>query len=324
MGATKSASEEYRFAFDSATGSYIDKARTGLEAVVTGSGDRLKQSASDFGKTLIDAAKKAAENTAIVKVNLFGGAEAIKSVNDRVAAIAEAGAKFRAPLEGSVGSAEQIRENINDIPASATSLKEAMGKSFPLAAAIKNEARAMAKEGQLFESSVASAKIDARITSDLFKGLSDRMSSAVNATSSMLDKMREAFSFGRQTTREFYDSARKAGMNINEATKAAADYTSRRNQADNDLLNYDNKVRIAEGAKDRLIARAQDLEKRGYERSAFQLRLRAETEYTKKLEQLRPDLEQATENAKRLMEEGGESIKGSAEPIGKGGKDEAD
>jgi hypothetical protein len=320
-GATTSASEEYRFAFDNATGSYIAKARAGLEAVADGSGKRLEQSASAFGSLIVDAAAKTAANAKIVEVNLFGGAQAVAAVHEKVATIAEAGAKFRKPLEESIEPAEKISLEIGSLPTSAKSLKDIMAQSFPLATAIKDEARLMAQQGQLFASSIKDAKIDAKATSDLFKGLADRMNSAVNATSSMLDKMREAFSFGRQTTREFYDSARAAGMNINQATRAAADYTSRRNQADNDLMSYHNKLRIAENAKDRLLARAQDLEQRGYAATAFKLRLRAESQYTNKLEELRPDLEKATENAKRLMEEGGEAIKDSAEPVGQGGKD---
>jgi hypothetical protein len=318
-GATKSASEEYRFAFDNATGSYIAKARAGLEAVAEGSGKRLEQSASAFGSLIVDAATKTAANAKIVEVNLFGGAQAVAAVNEKVVAIAEAGAKFREPLQESTELSEQIKEDIVTLPKSGLTLKEALSKSFPLAAMIKDEARAMAQQGQLFASSIKDAKIDAKATSDLFTGLSDRMNKAVNATSAMLDKMREAFSFGRQTTREFYDSAKASGMNINQAMKAAADYTSRRNQADNDLMNYHTKLRIAADAKERLLARAQDLEQRGYNNTAFRLRLRAESEYAEKLATLRPEIEKATENAKRLMEEGGEAVKDSAEPVGKGG-----
>jgi hypothetical protein len=320
-GATKNASEEYRFAFDNATGSYIEKARAGLEAVADGSGKRLEQSASAFGSLIVDAATKTAANAKIVEVNLFGGAQAVAAVNEKVAAIAEAGVKFRLPLQDSVEPAEKIGKAIATLPESGKSLKEVMAEAFPLATAIKTEAQAMARQGQLFASSINQAKIDAEVTANVFAGLSDRMNKAVNGTSAMLDKMREAFSFGRQTTREFYDSARAAGMNINQATRAAADYTSRRNQADNDLMSYHNKLRIAENTKDRLLARAQDLEQRGYASTAFKLRLRAESQYTNKLEELRPDLEKATENAKRLMEEGGGAIKGSAAPVGQGGKD---
>lgn len=307
MGATKSASDEYRYAFDSATGSYIEKARAGLDAVVTGSGDRLRQSASDFGSTLVDSASAAAASTEIVKVNLFGGAEAIAAVNDRVSAIAAAGAQFREPLEASVAPAEQIAQSLGTIPASSLSLQDALNNSFPLAAAIKTEAQSMAQQGQMFASSVGSAKVDAQITANVFAGLSDRMSSAVNSTSAMLDQMRESFHFGRQTSEEVYAKLREGGMNINEATQAAADYASQQNQADSDLMSAENKVRIAENQRDRAHERADRMEKAGQERSAHELRMRANAEFTKKLEDLRPMLEKATENARKLLEAGGET-----------------
>lgn len=318
-GATKSSSEEYRFAFDRATGSYIAKAREGLNAVADGSGKRLEQSASAFSSLIVDAAAKTAANAKIVEVNLFGGAQAVAAVNEKVAAIAEAGAKFREPMQESTELSEQIKEDLVTLPKSGLTLKEALSKSFPLAAMLKDEARAMAQQGQLFASSIKDAKIDAKATSDLFKGLSDRMSTAVNATSAMLDKMREAFSFGRDTTKEFYEKAKQAGMNINEATKAAADYASRRNEADRDLMSNFHKVRLAEEQKERTLAAAQRADDAKAHATAFKLRLRAEADYTKKLEQLRPDIEKATERAKRLLEEGGEAVKDSAEPVGKGG-----
>jgi len=177
----------------------------------------------------------------------------------------------------------------------------------------------VANHGRAFEGSIKNAKMDANVTANVFAGLTDRMNTAVNATSTMLDKMREAFSFGRDTTREFYEKAKQAGMNINEATKAAADYASRRNEADRDLMSNFHKVRLAEEQKERTLAAAQRADDAKAHATAFKLRLRAEADYTKKLEQLRPDIEKATERAKRLLEEGGEAVKDSAEPVGKGG-----
>jgi hypothetical protein len=61
------------------------------------------------------------------------------------------------------------------------------------------------------------------------------------------------------------------------------------------------------------------MEQMGLEASASRRRQDADARYTKKMESLRPELEKATENAKRLMKEGGEEIKGSARPVGDGG-----
>ena len=318
-GATKSASREYQFAFDAATGSYIDKARAGLTAVVTGSGQRLEESATAFGETLVSSAASAANNTKVVEANLFGGAQAIQQVNDRIAAIAQAGASFRTSLEASTQPAEGIKGAISDLPVSGRSLKEVMRDSFPLATAIKDEARAMAQEGQLFASSVSAAKVDAQITSDLFIGLSNRMNNAVNATSNMLDQMREAFYFGRETAQQTYERIRDGGLDVNQAHREAADYTQRQNQADIDLRRLETRERLADNQRDRAYDRAAKLDIMGQEAAASRMRQNADARYTRKLEELRPDLEEAMENVKQLAQEAGDSIKASGDSVSTGG-----
>jgi hypothetical protein len=95
-------------------------------------------------------------------------------------------------------------------------------------------------------------------------------------------------------------------MNINDATKAAADYMANQNKADSDLMSAENKVRIAENQRDRAHERADRMQKAGQERSAHALRMRADAEFTKKLEALQPMLEKASENSRKLLEAGGE------------------
>jgi hypothetical protein len=125
---------------------------------------------------------------------------------------------------------------------------------------------------------IANAKVDAKITSDLFTGLSDRMNSAVNATSAMLDQMRETFHFGKMTEEE------KVAMSRLET-----------------------KQRLAENARDRAHERAARLEKLGFEKTAHELRMRADAKLTETLEKLRPELEKATESARQAMERGGQT-----------------
>jgi hypothetical protein len=318
LGATKDAAIGYKFAFDSATGSYIDKAKSGLTFVAREAGANLSQAATGFGAALSEAGRIAAEKTGIVKVNLFGGAEAIAAVNDKVTAIAEAGAKFRLPMQESVEPAEKIGEAIATLPESGKGLKEVLAEAFPLATAIKTETQAMAKEGQMFASSINQAKIDAQVTANVFTGLSDRMNRAVNGTSKMLDQMRESFHFGRETSRETYERMRAGGMDINAATKAAADYTARQNANDIEMRRLETKQRIAEDRYNENLKRAAEMESRNQDISANNLRRRAEAEYTKKLEEIRPALEKGAAEARRLMEESG---KLTADSIKKGGED---
>jgi hypothetical protein len=290
--ATTQAAEEYRFAFDAATGSYIEKVHTGLQAAVDGSGERLVQSSSLFGSTLVGAAERAAQNTEIIEQNLFGGAEAIERVNDRMTKIAANGAITRGEFEASAESAGQIKESLDPVPEHAKTLLEALADSFPLAAAIADEAGKMAQQGQLFQSSVNQAKIDAQITANIFAGLSDRMQAAVNSTSDMIDKMREAFHFGLMSEK---DRVR--------------------------MRDIEEKLRNAEKAKERAMDAAERRERAGQDRAAYEMRRRAEAEYTRKLEKLMPDLVKATDDARKSLEkggkEGGDAVKKLSDEAGK-------
>ena len=319
LDATKEAAIGYQYAVDAATGSYIEKARSGLEFVARDAGSALSQSASEFGNALVAAGTEAAANTEIIKVNLFGGAEAIERINSRVAALAEQGAAFRAEMEASVPPAEEISMLLAEIPQHATDLKDAFSNSFPLAAAIKEEAAAMAREGQLFQGHIAAASIDAHVTANAFTGMSDRMSKATNETSAMLDKMREAFHFGQKTQQEIYQQARDAGQSIAEASKTAAEYAAQRARETEDMRNLEAKARSAQEKYDREMAKAARQEQAGQENAAHNTRMRAQESLTKALETIAPDLEKATEAAKKNLEEGSDNIGKSGEAVGAGG-----
>jgi hypothetical protein len=321
IGATKEAAKEYEFAFSESTEGYIGKARAGWEAVSTGAAQRLQDSATQFGDTLMGAVTATADKTELVKVNLFGGAEAMQQVSDRVANLAEQGAAFRAEIEAAVEPAAQIGEELGAIGGSATTLQEAFGEVFPLATAIKDEAAAMAKEGQLFKSEVAAASIDANITANAFTGMSDRMNKATNATSSMLDKMRESFHFGQKTQEEIAQSARASGKSIIEASREAATYVANQEKANSDMRKLENKVMNVENARDRAHARADRMEQRGQQTAAHRERMRADAAATKALEKLRPELEKGSEAARKNLQEGSENIGKSGEAVGDGGKD---
>lgn len=283
--------DTYKFAFDDATGTYIEKARAGLQGVADTAGTRLEKSSAAFGETIVSAATSAAEQSDLIEVNLFGGAKAIEQVNQRIAEIVTAGNEYKGTMRSAVTPATEI----------------------------KQEAQATAREGRSFAGAINQAKIDANITSDLFKGLSDRMQTAVNRTSQMLDKMREAFYFGQKTHREFFEDARKAGKTITEASIQATKKMAEQQKQNMAMERLELKASLAERARDRKLSRADDYEKRGYWRSADKLRRRAEAEYTKKMEKLRPELDKATEAARKNLESGSKGIKDGGENIGQGG-----
>jgi hypothetical protein len=191
IGATKEAAEEYKFAFNDSTESYIGKARAGWEAVSTGAAQRLQDSATEFRSTLESGAKATAEQAKVVEVHLFGGAEAMERLTERVSQIADAGSSLRGDIEASVEPAEQIGSALGTISVGSISLKDALSESFPLAAALKEEAKAMAEEGQLFASNVQAAEANARVVADIISGptsLTQAVSQVVSAANATVER----------------------------------------------------------------------------------------------------------------------------------------
>lgn len=176
----------------------------------------------------------------------------------------------------STQSSEKIRFDLESTAEPVENVEGWLGEGAEHTEQMSIHGKSVEQSGQNFAGSIAAARIDAKATSDLFEGLADRMNQAVQNTNSMLDKMREAFAFAKQTQ--------------DEITKQRK---------------LEEKTSLAERERDRKMARADDMEKRGYWRSADRLRQKAEAEYTKKLEKLRPELEKATEAAKRALAEGG-------------------
>jgi Mg2+ and Co2+ transporter CorA len=167
---------------------------------------------------------------------------------------------------------------------------------------------------------INNAKVDANIVANAFTGMSDRMNKATNATSQMLDKMRESFHFGQKTQQEVYESARAAGKGIIEASREAAKHVADQEKANSDMRRLEVKATNAENARDRAYKRAADMEQAGQQRSAHNARMRADERYTKSMEKLRPDLEKASEAARKNLEEGSETIGTSGDSVSEGGE----
>jgi hypothetical protein len=174
---------------------------------------------------------------------------------------------------------------------------------------------------QAFASAINQAKIDANATANVFTGLSDRMSTAVNNTSGMLDKMREAFHFGRTSAQEAYQKYRDGGMSILEASKAAASHMARQNEADTRLRSMETKASVAQNSHDRALRRAAEMESMGQQKSAHNLRMRADAKLTKTLEEISPELTKGAEDAGRLLGDGGS---GAGDDVTAGGSSAED
>jgi hypothetical protein len=267
------------------------------------------QQASDYvATTMIPAIQTAVTSAQQIDLSMQNSALFSETIKMNLNESSLGAANAIAPAFSlAAGSAAQMSEHLNNTSTYAEESSNWLGAGLSHSQGISLNGSSFAAQAMLAAAAIGNAKVDARITSDLFTGLSDRMNQAVNGTSAMLDQMRESFHFGRQTSDQVYAKLREGGMNINDATKAAADYMANQNKADADLRSAENAVRIAENQRDRAHERADRMEKAGQERSAHELRMRADAEFTKKLEDLRPMLEKATDNARKLLEAGGET-----------------
>jgi hypothetical protein len=83
----------------------------------------------------------------------------------------------------------------------------------------------------------------------------------------------------------------------------------------------ENKVRIAENTKDRSYERAERMDRAGQEKSAHNLRQRADAKFTKTLEEVSPQLKKGAEDAGRLLGDGGS---GAGDDVTAGGSSAED
>lgn len=178
-----------------------------------------------------------------------------------------------------------------------------------------------AASAALAAANISAAKVDAQIAADSFAGMSERMQQGAGAVNESLDKMREAHHFGQMTSEEVYKKLTDGGMGIVEAQKAASDYMAEQSKMSSDMQKAELQQRLAEEKMDRAEKRAQDLEARGLEKSANDVRMRAQEAFTKKMEEIAPGLEKGVETAKKMLEESGkktgDTLKDGAKEAGK-------
>jgi hypothetical protein len=172
-----------------------------------------------------------------------------------------------------------------------------------------------AASAALAAANISAAKVDAQIAADSFSGMSERMQQGAGAVNESLDKMREAHHFGQQTSEEVYKKLTDGGMGIVEAQKAASDYMKEQSNMSADMQKAELQKRLAEDKLDRAEKRAQEREAAGQQKSADDIRRRAEEAFTKKMEEIAPGLEKGVETAKKMLEESGKT---SGEELKKG------
>jgi hypothetical protein len=219
------------------------------------------------------------------------------------------------------GSSAQIPLNLESTSTYAEESSQWLKEGEKASQQVSIHGSTLPGNAQAFASAINQAKIDAEVTANVFTGLSDRMGTAVNNTSGMLDKMREAFHFGRTSAEEAYKKYRDGGMGILEASRAAAEHMAKQNKADADMRRAETKVRLAENAKDRAYERAERMDRAGQDRAAHDTRMRADAKLTKTLEEVAPQLKQGAEDAGRLL---GDGASGAGDDVSTGGSSAGD
>jgi hypothetical protein len=134
MGASQQASTDYQYAFNEASGAWVDRHKTGLEAAHESAGQRLQTSLGEAGQAITSAMQSAANNAEIVEVNLFGGKDAVQRTNELAQEIANNGAQFRASMESSIQPSQTIASNFANL---GESIERHMRESETLSANIK-------------------------------------------------------------------------------------------------------------------------------------------------------------------------------------------
>ena len=105
---------EFMFQFDNATGSWIEKTDKALENTALAAGEKFGEAGSKLGDALVKSTEEAVRDTEIVRVNLFGSAEAAERIKNRTAEMAEHGKQFRTDIEAAAFDAEKLAKALRE------------------------------------------------------------------------------------------------------------------------------------------------------------------------------------------------------------------
>jgi len=105
---------EFKFQFDKATGSWIEKTDKALENTALAAGKKLGEAGSKLGDALVKSTKEAVRDTQVFQSNLFGSSEAAERIKDRAAEMAAYGKQFRQDMEAAAFDAEKFGQALRD------------------------------------------------------------------------------------------------------------------------------------------------------------------------------------------------------------------
>ena len=274
----------------------IAKAQPPAEAVAT--------AATEYASALGDA-KASLQSTVDLSGDLFTNLNKATMGAQNVGAAFELGpnatGKMALDMQNTSANANQATEWMSDVTYESGQLS-LNGSNF--------EASTAAAAGN-----VKGAKMDAKITSDTYTGMSDRMAKGANAVDQTIDKMREVHHFGQRTQEEIYNALRDGGQSIYDATKNAGKEFADQSQASTDMRKMESKALNSNNKKDRAMDRAARLEANGQDGAANSLRRRTEAKFAKEMKEILP----ADKGAKDELKVGADALADAVNDKGGGG-----
>ena len=227
----------------------------------------------------------------------------------------------KASLQSNVDLSGDLFTNLNNASAVAGQASNFLGEGAAATNALDINGRSYADSAAAAAENIKGAKGDAKITSDTYTGMSDRMAKGANAVDQIIDKMREVHHFGQRTQEEIYNALRDGGQSIYDATKNAGKEFADQSQASTDMRKMESKALNSGNKKDRAMDRAARLEANGQDGAANAVRRRAEAKFTKEMEKMLPtakgakdELQVGADAIDEAVNQGGGGAGGVADP----------
>lgn len=276
--------------------------QTASEAVAT----TLAPAAQSFVTSLQQATVELHRSEALSKsisLNLNSAGVGAQNVGKSFELGADSSGQIDFDLNNSSASANKASNFLSD-GAAATNMLDINGRSYADSAAAA-------------ANNLKNGRADAESTANTFNGMSDRMAKGTNAVNQSIDKIREAHHFGQKTQKDMQQKLEAGGMSIHEATINAAKQFTEQAQLSSEMRKGESDLMRAENNKDRALQRAADMERRGQDGAANNLRRRTEEKYIRKLDRISPGLKDGAKQAEKMLGDGG---KDSGDKVKDGGK----
>jgi hypothetical protein len=208
-------------------------------------------------------------------------------------------------------SSGQISFDLNSTSESANQASNFLGEGADATNALNINGKSYKDSAEEAANILKRTKGDATIIAEAYTGMSDRMSEGATKVNQSIEKMREAHHFGQKTQEEMYQNLRKGGYNIYDATKLAGQEFVAQTKLSTEMRKTESRTISAENARERAMDRAAAMEKNNQDVAANNLRRRTEEKFMREMDKLGPAAEKGSEQARKMLEDGGSTNKDS-------------